>query len=177
MRDAGRRLESRLEAGGAGQADIGVVLLERGREAHAVELPLQIMEAFEFLGRARQLHPLRELLEVGEQAGGAHPREASLATLGAVRPKVRNPPSTTIHSPLMKSASSDSRNETALLISGAPGAPAWNHAQIMVAVFVRDLVVAHLDQPRSNRIDADPERPSSCAADFVNMTTLALDVL
>src|SRR4051794_37865638 len=71
MRDAVRPLAADLDldAGPAGQADIGVVQDELGAPAVPVEAGLQVVEAFTLLRGPRQLDAAGELLEVAHHRG------------------------------------------------------------------------------------------------------------
>ena len=67
MRDAAQRLVVRLHQRPAGQADIGVVLQQLRAKAKAVELCLHVAHAVRLAGRAGQLLPLGEGVDVAHQ--------------------------------------------------------------------------------------------------------------
>jgi hypothetical protein len=67
MRDARKLAPVGLDTRSPGQADIGIVRDEFGLVAITIETFPQIVEAFELVGRAGELHALGELDAMGHQ--------------------------------------------------------------------------------------------------------------
>src|SRR5579863_8102391 len=61
MGDAGNLRVAHIEARGAGQADVGIVMDQPGAETAGLQAPLQVLEAFELRLGSRQLDPASEL--------------------------------------------------------------------------------------------------------------------